>query len=149
VYIRAGLYQMPRHEGVSEGGADTQGASPFVVQGVNIGPQGNEEGPQLGVLPFRRYMQGRSASGIGGMDIYLPQKEGPGLFTFTLFQNCPDIIIRLRRAAGTGQQYQGGDKTEDKNKLSQWIYTLHIPFIGGRGRELELSPQPGYFLKKV
>jgi hypothetical protein len=140
VYIRAGLYQMSRHDCVPGHGADAQGTSAFVIQGINIGPQRNKEGPQLGILLFRRNVQGGSAPGIGGMDIYLSQKKGSRLFTFTIFQGCPDIIIRLGGAAGAGQQYQGRDKAEGKNGLSQWIYTLHTPFIGGRGEELEISP---------
>jgi hypothetical protein len=75
------------------------------------------------------------------MDIYLSQKEGTRLFTFTVFQNRPDILIRRGGAAGAGQEYQGRDDTEGKNSLSQWIYTLHILFIGGREEELEFSPR--------
>jgi hypothetical protein len=119
--------------GVLQFRAYSQGAPPFIVQGVHIGPQGYEEPRKVGVLFFRRNMQGRSPPGINGVHIHLAQKIGPCLAGFPVFQEGPDIVFSgnfCLRAAFASPKGQGTYTGYTKNDRFDKKCTLHIPIIG-------------------
>jgi hypothetical protein len=75
------------------------------------------------------------------MDVHLSQEKGAGLFTFSPFQGGPDILLFFW-AGYAGQKAQGKEAAAHKYSRSQWVYTLHIPYIGRREGELEAVSIP-------